>query len=85
MNQHSTAASTQRFFSAPLAETDPELAAAIGAEFDRQQDGIELIASENIVSAAVLEAQVLGRASSVDVNATDNPELKAARAMFGLR
>jgi glycine hydroxymethyltransferase len=57
MNQHSTAASTQRFFSAPLAETDPELAAAIGAEFDRQQDGIELIASENIVSAAVLEAQ----------------------------
>jgi hypothetical protein len=35
--------------------------------------------------AAVLEAQVLGRASSVDVNATDNPELKAARAMFGLR
>ena len=57
MNQHSTAASTQRFFSAPLAETDPELAAAIRAEFDRQQDGIELIASENIVSAAVLEAQ----------------------------
>jgi glycine hydroxymethyltransferase len=50
-------ASTQRFFSAPLAETDPELAAAIRAEFDRQQDGIELIASENIVSAAVLEAQ----------------------------
>ncbi len=57
MNQHSTAASTQRFFSAPLADTDPELAAAISAELDRQQDGIELIASENIVSAAVLEAQ----------------------------
>src|SRR5580698_3405398 len=57
MNQHSTAASTQRFFSAPLAETDPELAAAIRHELDRQQDGIELIASENIVSAAVLEAQ----------------------------
>ena len=57
MNQHSTAASTQRFFSAPLAETDPELAAAIRAELHRQQDGIELIASENIVSAAVLEAQ----------------------------
>jgi glycine hydroxymethyltransferase len=47
----------QRFFAAPLAETDPELAAAIGAELVRQQDGIELIASENIVSAAVLEAQ----------------------------
>jgi glycine hydroxymethyltransferase len=57
MNQHDTAASTQRFFSAPLADTDPELAAAIRAELDRQQDGIELIASENIVSAAVLEAQ----------------------------
>ena len=46
-----------RFFAAHLAETDPELAAAIGAELLRQQDGIELIASENIVSAAVLEAQ----------------------------
>jgi glycine hydroxymethyltransferase len=57
MNQHSNAASTRRFFSAPLAETDPELAAAIRAELHRQQDGIELIASENIVSAAVLEAQ----------------------------
>jgi glycine hydroxymethyltransferase len=57
MNQHNAAASTQRFFSAPLAETDPELAAAIRAELARQQDGIELIASENIVSAAVLEAQ----------------------------
>jgi len=49
--------SLQRFFSAPLAETDPELAAAIGGELHRQRDGIELIASENVVSAAVLEAQ----------------------------
>ncbi|HEX4262668.1 MAG TPA: serine hydroxymethyltransferase [Acetobacteraceae bacterium] len=47
----------RRFFAAPLAETDPELAHAIAAELVRQQDGIELIASENIVSAAVLEAQ----------------------------
>jgi len=47
----------ERFFAAPLAETDPELAAAIAGELVRQQDGIELIASENIVSAAVLEAQ----------------------------
>ena len=45
------------FFAAPLIERDPELAAAIGAELVRQQDGIELIASENIVSAAVMEAQ----------------------------
>ena len=45
------------FFSASLAAADPELAAAIGHELGRQQDGIELIASENIVSRAVLEAQ----------------------------
>jgi glycine hydroxymethyltransferase len=57
MNEQSLATSLHRFFTAPLAETDPELAAAIGAEQQRQQDGIELIASENMVSAAVLEAQ----------------------------
>jgi glycine hydroxymethyltransferase len=57
MNEQTPAASLQRFFTAPLAETDPEIAAAIGAELHRQQDGIELIASENMVSAAVLEAQ----------------------------
>jgi len=34
--------------------TDPELAAAISAEYDRQSDGLELIASENIVSEAVM-------------------------------
>jgi glycine hydroxymethyltransferase len=45
------------FFSASLADADPELAAAIGGELARQQDQIELIASENIVSRAVLEAQ----------------------------
>ena len=44
------------FFSATLAETDPEIAAAIQDELGRQQDQIEMIASENIVSSAVLEA-----------------------------
>jgi glycine hydroxymethyltransferase len=44
-------------FSASLAETDPELAEAIRLEMGRQRDEIELIASENIVSKAVLEAQ----------------------------
>jgi len=48
---------SSQFFEATLAETDPELAAAIGAELGRQRDEIELIASENIVSRAVLEAQ----------------------------
>ena len=46
-----------RFFTAPLADTDPELWRAIRDELKRQRDKIELIASENIVSAAVLEAQ----------------------------
>ena len=45
------------FFTGSLAEKDPEVAAAIAGELKRQQDKIELIASENIVSRAVLEAQ----------------------------
>jgi glycine hydroxymethyltransferase len=45
------------FFSRGLAEADPEVARAIADELGRQQDKIELIASENIVSKAVLEAQ----------------------------
>jgi glycine hydroxymethyltransferase len=57
MNEPRPATTRQGFFGAPLAETDPELAAALRAELRRQQDGIELIASENVVSAAVLEAQ----------------------------
>ena len=40
----------------PLAARDPEVAAAIRDEIDRQNDGLELIASENFASAAVLEA-----------------------------
>jgi len=46
-----------RFFGESLAERDPDIAAAIGDEIHRQQSQIELIASENIVSKAVLEAQ----------------------------
>ena len=57
MTEQSLTAIPRRFFTAPLAETDPALAAVLRAELARQQDGIELIASENIVSAAVLEAQ----------------------------
>ncbi|SBV94642.1 serine hydroxymethyltransferase [uncultured Alphaproteobacteria bacterium] len=45
------------FFTSSLAASDPALAAAIGHELVRQQGQIELIASENIVSKAVLEAQ----------------------------
>src|ERR1700761_5751969 len=45
------------FFTAPLTEADPDIAAAIRGELGRQRHEIELIASENIVSRAVLEAQ----------------------------
>ena len=47
---------TKAFFSQSLADTDPEVAEAIQHELVRQQDQIEMIASENIVSNAVLEA-----------------------------
>lgn len=49
--------STSAFFNRTLAEADPEIADAVGKELGRQQHEIELIASENIVSRAVLEAQ----------------------------
>ena len=52
-----TSAAPDEFFTAGLAEADPEIAAAIGNELGRQRHEIELIASENIVSRAVLEAQ----------------------------
>ncbi len=51
------AADDKPFFVASLAEADPEIARAVADELHRQQDEIELIASENIVSKAVLEAQ----------------------------
>ena len=52
-----TATRSNSFFSASLADRDPEIARAITLELGRQRDEIELIASENIVSKAVLEAQ----------------------------
>ena len=51
------AANITRFFNDDLANTDPALAKAIDQELGRQHDEIELIASENIVSKAVLQAQ----------------------------
>jgi glycine hydroxymethyltransferase len=44
-------------FDAPLSEVDPQISAAIAAEDSRQADKLELIASENVVSRAVREAQ----------------------------
>ena len=52
-----TATRDAGFFTEPLSTRDPDIFAAIRSELGRQRDEIELIASENIVSAAVLEAQ----------------------------
>ncbi len=54
---HRTTEPHPGYFTAPLAEADPEVAAAVEGELARQRDQIELIASENLVSRAVLEAQ----------------------------
>jgi glycine hydroxymethyltransferase len=55
--RHDPHANEPSFFETALADSDPELFDAIRREVGRQRDTIELIASENIVSAAVLEAQ----------------------------
>ena len=56
-SEKQTISADDEFFSDELAHRDPEIAAAITRELRRQQEQIELIASENIVSRAVLEAQ----------------------------
>ncbi len=55
--ESSAKAVADSLFKASLSESDPEIAEAIGLELGRQRHEIELIASENIVSRAVLEAQ----------------------------
>jgi len=45
------------YFNRPLSEVDPEIAAVLNGELERQQDTLELIASENFVPRAVLECQ----------------------------
>src|SRR5690606_32529 len=78
-------------------EVDPEIADAIGKELGRQQHEIELIASENIVSRAVLEAQgsvltnkyaegypgkrYYGGCQFVDI--AENLAIERAKALFG--
>jgi glycine hydroxymethyltransferase len=55
-NEHLDAAMGHAFLERPIRETDPEIADAIALETRRQNDTLELIASENHVSAAVLTA-----------------------------
>lgn len=57
MSTANPASAPDSFFSASLEQADPEIAAAIRGELGRQRHEVELIASENIVSRAVLEAQ----------------------------
>ena len=56
-NASSAAVKSEGFFKSDLSTVDADVFGAIGYELKRQQDQIELIASENIVSKAVLEAQ----------------------------
>jgi len=86
------------FFTAKLSDTDPAIAGAIDHELGRQRNEIELIASENIVSAAVMEAQgsvmtnkyaegypgrrYYGGCQHVDV--AENLAIERACALFGV-
>jgi glycine hydroxymethyltransferase len=92
-----TSSAAGGFFDASLAQSDPELFASVREELSRQQDQIELIASENIVSRAVLEAQgsvltnkyaegypgrrYYGGCEFVDV--AERLAIERARALFG--
>ena len=82
-----------------VAKTDPELAAAITAEFERQSDGLELIASENVVSEAVMCAmgsvltnkyaegypakRYYGGCQCVDI--AENLAIERAKQLFGAK
>ncbi len=84
-------------FTSPLSETDPEIAAVLAAELDRQRHTLEMIASENFVSRGVLEAQgsvltnkyaegypgkrYYGGCEAVDV--AENLARDRAKALFG--
>ena len=57
MGEAMTKNTTNDFFETDISQVDPEIFAAINGEHKRQQDQIELIASENIASRAVLQAQ----------------------------
>ena len=82
-----------------VAKTDPEIAAAIAAEFERQSDGLELIASENVVSEAVMCAmgsvltnkyaegypakRYYGGCQCVDI--AENIAIERAKQLFGAK
>lgn len=55
--EHPLAQTPGDVFNAPIAQADPEIAALLDGELRRQQEGLEMIASENFVPRAVLQAQ----------------------------
>ena len=57
MNPTTAADTRAKSFTAPLSEVDPEIAAVIQNERDRQEHTLEMIASENFVPFSILEAQ----------------------------
>ncbi len=57
MTDTATSSATQQIMNASLAELDPEIASVLEQELDRQRDYLEMIASENFVPRAVLQAQ----------------------------
>ena len=73
-----SAVASDGLFTAALAETDPEMAEVIGLELGRQRHEIELIASENIVSRAVLEAGC--RAGAITAAASSSTRLSNWRS-----
>lgn len=87
------------YFTAPVSQTDPVIAQAIAKEMTRQQEVIELIASENIVSRAVLDVQgsiltnktVEGypgkryHAGAVNVDVIERTAIERACRLFGCR
>jgi glycine hydroxymethyltransferase len=70
-------------FSAPLSEVDPEIAAVLQQELDRQRHTLEMIASENFVSRGILEAQgsVLTNKYAVDI--AEDLARDRAKELFG--
>ncbi|QDH17851.1 serine hydroxymethyltransferase [Swingsia samuiensis] len=97
MSQHANHSPTNPFFHASLKDVDSEVAQILNDELIRQQDGIELIASENMASFAVMEAQgsvltnkyaegLPGKryyGGCVDVDRVENLAIERLKKIFG--
>ena len=98
MNPRENINTLHHFFHQSLEQSDPEVGKILEGEWRRQQDGIELIASENITSYAVLEAQgsvltnkyaegLPGKryyGGCVDVDLVESLAIERARRLFGV-